>query len=113
MKRLGKHYKLVALSNVDRESFARTCAEPLNGVTFWRSYPAQDIGSYKPDLETFEYFLKHLNEDDKAEGGRGIAKDQNLHVSQSLFHDHKPAKQMGMSSVWINRKGALTRSGQD
>ena len=27
-----------------------------------------------------------------------------LHVAQSLFHDHVPAKREGLSSVWINRR---------
>jgi 2-haloalkanoic acid dehalogenase type II len=111
MKRLGKYYRLIAFSNVDKESFARTNAGPLNGVKFWRVYTAQDIGSYKPDLRNFEYLLKHLDKDDKSEGGQGITKDEDLHVAQSLFHDHRPAKKMGMSSVWINRKGAGTGSG--
>lgn len=106
MKRLGKYYKLVPLSNVDRASFARTNAGPLNGVQFWRVYVAEDVGSYKPDMRNFEYLLKHLDEDDKSEGGSGISKGQNLMVAQSLFHDHRPSKKIGMSSVWINRKGA-------
>jgi len=49
LKRLGKYYKLIVLSNVDSNSFARTNAGPLNGVKFWRVYAAQDIGSYKPN----------------------------------------------------------------
>lgn len=106
MKRLGKYYKLIPLSNVDRASFARTNAGPLNGVKFWRVYVAEDIGSYKPDLKNFEYLLKHLDEDDKSEGGSGISKEQNLMVAQSLYHDHKPSKQIGMASVWIDRKGS-------
>ncbi|KAI1618569.1 haloalkanoic acid dehalogenase [Exophiala viscosa] len=108
MNRLSKHYKLIALSNVDRDSFARTNAGPLKGLRFWRVFTAEDIGSYKPDPRNFEYLFKHLDEDDKEEGGPGITKDENLHVAQSLFHDHKPAKKLGTSSVWINRKGAGT-----
>ena len=27
-----------------------------------------------------------------------------LHVAQSLFHDHVPAKREGLPSVWINRR---------
>ncbi|KIX10137.1 haloacid dehalogenase, type II [Rhinocladiella mackenziei CBS 650.93] len=99
-QRLSKYYKLVPLSNVDRHSFGNTCAGPLNGVDFFRVYVAQDIGSYKPDLRNFEYLLKHVKED------AGVEKDEILHVAQSIFHDHVPAKKMGMSSVWINRKGA-------
>lgn len=106
MKRLGKYYKLVPLSNVDRASFARTNAGPLAGVDFWKVYVAEDIGSYKPDLRNFEYLLKHLDEDDKSEGGSGISKEQNLMVAQGLYHDHWPCKQIGMASVWINREGS-------
>lgn len=108
MNRLSKHYKLIALSNVDRDSFARTNAGPLEGLKFWRVFTAEDVGSYKPDTRNFEYLFEHLDGDDKAEGGPGIGKDENLHVAQSLFHDHKPAKKLGISSVWINRKGAGT-----
>ena len=33
-----------------------------------------------------------------------VARDRILHVAQSLYHDHVPAKQVGMSTVWINRR---------
>ena len=29
---------------------------------------------------------------------------QLLHVAQSLFHDHVPARREGLPSVWINRR---------
>ena len=93
-------FKLVPLSNVDRASFSRTCDGPLKGVDFFAIYTAQDIGSYKPDLRNFEYLIKHARED------AGVEKGEILHVAQSVFHDHVPAKKMGLASVWINRKGA-------
>jgi FMN phosphatase YigB (HAD superfamily) len=99
------------LSNIDNESFARTNAGPLGGIKFWRVYTAQDIGSYKPDLRNFEYLLKNIDEDDKSEGGQGISKEEDLHVAQSIFHDHVPVKKIGLSSVWINRKNIGTGSG--
>jgi 2-haloalkanoic acid dehalogenase type II len=105
-KRLSKYYKLIPVSNVDRDSFSKTCAGPLKGVDFFRVYTAQDIGSYKPDLRNFEYLLKHAKEDTG-----GVEKEEILHVAQSIFHDHVPAKKMGLSSVWINRKGAGMGSG--
>jgi FMN phosphatase YigB (HAD superfamily) len=127
MNRLSnsKHYRLIALSNVDRDSFVRTNAPdgPLKKLKFWRVFTAEDVGSYKPNPRNFEYMfehLKHIEDDDddeaeeEAEGGRGgqagigIGKDSNLHVAQSLFHDHVPAKKLGISSVWINRKEAGT-----
>lgn len=99
MTRLSKYYKLVPLSNVDRASFTNTLTGPLADVPFWKSYVASEIRSYKPDLRNFHYLLEHVDADRKAEGGEGLEKEEVLHVAQSLFHDHVPAKQMGMSSV--------------
>jgi 2-haloacid dehalogenase len=94
---LKGHYKLVILSNVDRTSFAGSNARL--GVAFDAIYTAQDIGSYKPDLANFHYMLAQLAE-------RGIAKSDILHTAQSLFHDHAPAKAVGLASAWIDRRHA-------
>jgi 2-haloalkanoic acid dehalogenase type II len=94
---LKQHYKLVILSNVDRTSFAGSNARL--GVTFDAIYTAQDIGSYKPDLANFRYMLDHLAE-------LGIARSDILHTAQSLFHDHAPAKAVGLASAWIDRRHA-------
>jgi 2-haloalkanoic acid dehalogenase type II len=95
---LKKHYKLVILSNVDRLSFRASNARLK--VAFDAIYPAQDIGSYKPSLNNFEYMLQQL----QADFGLG-AKDI-LHTAQSLFHDHAPANQIGLASAWIDRRHA-------
>ncbi len=60
-------------------------------------YTAQDIGSYKPDTANFTYMLEHLAE-------RGMAPSDILHTAQSLFHDHAPAKRVGLVSAWIDRR---------
>lgn len=98
---LGKYYKLIPLSNVDRDSFSQTLAGPLKGCHFDAIYTAQDIGSYKPDLKNFHYLLEH------AKSELGVEKEQLVHVAQSLFHDHRPAKQMDISSVWVDRGGFI------
>lgn len=92
---LKKFYKLVILSNVDRESFSGSNRRLQ--VEFDAIYTAQDIGSYKPDLRNFHYMLEHL-------ARLGIAKGDILHTAQSLFHDHAPAKQVGLASAWIDRR---------
>jgi 2-haloacid dehalogenase len=97
LRYLAQHYRLVVLSNVDKASFRRS-AERM-GVTFHRALTAEEIGSYKPSLRNFEYALAEL-------GKEGYGKDDILHVAQSLFHDHVPAAQIGLTSVWINRQGA-------
>ncbi|TWU74844.1 hypothetical protein ED733_001238 [Metarhizium rileyi] len=98
--RLSKFYKLVILSNVDRGSFAKTNAGPLHGLTFDLIITAQDVGSYKPDPRNFEYMLHEVK--DKL----GVDKDQIIQTAQSQFHDHHPARSMGIKSSWIVRPGA-------
>jgi FMN phosphatase YigB (HAD superfamily) len=34
-----------------------------------------------------------------------------LHAAQSLFHDIRPASELGISAVWVDRKGE--RLGED
>jgi 2-haloacid dehalogenase len=34
----------------------------------------------------------------------GLPQNKILHVAQSLFHDIVPAKALGLSTVWINRR---------
>ncbi len=93
---LKKHYKLVILSNVDRESFEGS--NQKLGVGFDAIYTAEDIGSYKPDRRNFEYLVSHIETD------FGIDKSQILHTAQSLFHDHVPATAMGLATAWIDRR---------
>jgi 2-haloacid dehalogenase len=33
----------------------------------------------------------------------GATPQQILHVAQSLYHDHVPAKALGLSTVWVRR----------
>jgi 2-haloalkanoic acid dehalogenase type II len=92
---LAGRYQLIILSNVDRYSFA--ASNRRLGVTFSSILTAQDIGSYKPSPRNFEALL--------AEAGRlGIREGRLLHVAQSLFHDHLPAKKAGLPTAWINRR---------
>ncbi|RBR07278.1 uncharacterized protein FIESC28_10777 [Fusarium coffeatum] len=100
LRRLGKHYKLVVLSNVDRESFSGSNSGPLQGVPFDLVITAQDVGSYKPSPRNFEYMLREV------ESKFGIPKEKVLQTAQSQYHDHQPAKKFGIKSSWIERPGA-------
>lgn len=97
LQRLQKHFKLVILSNVDRESFGRTLSDQLTGINFDAIYTAQEIGSYKPDLNNFRYLISHIDQD------LGVKKEDIIHTAQSLRHDHVPAHQIGLVSAWIER----------
>lgn len=95
LRYLKQHYKLVILSNVDRESFQ--ASNRKLDIAFDAVYTAQDIGSYKPDLRNFHYMIEKLAE-------QGYGKQDILHTAESLFHDHLPANQVGLASAWIHRR---------
>ena len=99
LRDLGSRFRLVALSNVDRASFAGSHARL--GHVFDAVYTAQDIGSYKPDPRNFDYLIDRCAAD-------GFQKSEILHVAQSLFHDHGPANAVGIASVWIDRRHGKT-----
>jgi 2-haloalkanoic acid dehalogenase type II len=92
---LGTRFKLIILSNVDRASFAGS--NTRLGVEFTSIITAQDVGAYKPSPRNFEALA--------SEAARlGIRPGGLLHVAQSLFHDHVPAKRAGLPTVWIHRR---------
>jgi len=93
---LKKHFKLVILSNVNRDGF--TASNKKLGVEFDAIYTAQDVGSYKPNPANFEYMLEKLKND------HGISADQILHTAQSMHHDHVPASQFNLTRAWIDRQ---------
>ncbi|TDD25288.1 haloacid dehalogenase type II [Nonomuraea diastatica] len=95
LERLSRRYKLIILSNVDRASFAGS-GKRL-GTTFTSVLTAEDIGSYKPDPRNFEALAREAER-------LGVTEGRLLHVAQSLFHDHVPAKAAGLPTVWINRR---------
>lgn len=101
LKRLGKHYKLIILSNVSDENIRRTVADQLAGARIDGVYTAEEIGSYKPSLNNFRYLFEHA----KRDFGVDEEKGELLHVAVSLTHDHVPAKALGLRSVWITRGG--------
>jgi len=96
LRLLKKHFKLVILSNVNRDGFA--ASNRKLGVDFDAIYTAQDVGSYKPDPANFDYLLEHIKSD------LDIDPDQILHTAQSLFHDHVPATTAGLARAWIDRQ---------
>lgn len=97
LRYLKRFYKLVILSNVNNASFAVSNARL--GVEFDAVITAEDAGSYKPSLANFHYMLDRLS-------NMGIGKGEILHTAESLFHDHKPANEIGLASCWIHRRHA-------
>ena len=99
MKTLGRRFRLAIISNTDDDLFART-NQQLDVAFDW-IVTAQQVKSYKPSLNNFRQALAHI----------GLPTEQVLHVAQSLFHDHVPAKQLGLETVWVNRRHGKAGSG--
>ena len=99
---LQQHYKLVIVSNVDRASFRHSNARL--GVAFDAVITAEDAGDYKPAPNHFQLALARLAD-------MGVPKDRVLHVAQSLYHDHVPAKRLGLATVWVNRRSDRASAG--
>ncbi len=97
--RLQARYRLMPITNCDDDLFARS-AERL-GITFDDVVTAEQAGAYKPDEAPFRLAFARA----------GVPPERILHVAQSLFHDHVTAQRLGLTSVWIDRRGARTGSG--
>jgi putative hydrolase of the HAD superfamily len=95
LARLGRHYRLIILSNVHRAGFQGS-NQRLRGE-FAAVITAEDVGAYKPAENHFRALAAALP-------ALGVERSGLLHVAQSLFHDHVPAKREGLPSVWINRR---------
>jgi 2-haloacid dehalogenase len=84
-------WKLAILSNTDRE-FIEASKQQI-GVPFDETVVASEIGSYKPGHRHWEEFFSRT----------GAERNRHVHVAASLFHDIAPARELGLTSVWINR----------
>ena len=92
LARLKTRFGLGVITNCDDDLFG--ASNRRLGVEFDWVVTAQSVGSYKPDPRNFTVAFERL----------GIPRERILHVAQSLFHDHAPAKRLGLSTVWIDRR---------
>ena len=99
LEALKQKYKLAVISNIDGDLFAAT-AKHLK-VEFDWVITAEQARSYKPSTRNFSRAIETM----------GIAPEKLLHVAQSLYHDIVPARSMGISTVWVNRRHDKTGSG--
>jgi 2-haloacid dehalogenase len=92
LARLATRFRLGVLTNCDDDLFAASNARL--GVTFDWVVTAEQVGSYKPAETNFQALFERVE----------VPRERILHVAQSRFHDHAPAKRLGMTSVWIDRR---------
>ncbi|GAA5155733.1 HAD family hydrolase [Pseudonocardia eucalypti] len=84
-------WRLALLTNCDRDIIGHTQRRlevPVDAIV-----TAEDVGAYKPALEHFHRFRD------------SFAPEHWVHVAQSHRHDMVPARELGLTRVWINRTG--------
>jgi 2-haloacid dehalogenase len=99
LTRLAERFQLGVITNCDDDLFELTAARL--GVRFDWIVTAQQVRAYKPDPAVFRAAFERID----------VPRDRILHVAQSLYHDHVPAKRLGLSTVWVDRRHGLTGSG--
>ncbi len=99
LARLADRYRLAVITNCDDDLFA--ASNRRLGVTFDAVITAEQVGSYKPSRRNFELALQRI----------GVPRERILHVAQSLFHDHVPAQELGLTTAWIDRRRGRPGSG--
>ncbi len=99
LARLSRRFRLAVITNCDDDLFA--ASNRRLGVTFDWVITAQQVGAYKPSRRNFEVAFERI----------GVPRQRILHVAQSLFHDHVPAKELGMTTAWIDRRRGRPGSG--
>lgn len=95
LRTLKSWHKLMVVSNVDKASFAKT--RHKLGVELDGLVTAEEVGAYKPDKRMFERAFAVARD-------MGVQPRQILHVGQSVFHDIAPAKELGVATVWVDRR---------
>lgn len=99
---LRRYFKLVILTNVDRDSFLAS-SRRLD-VRFDAVYTPQDVGTYKPDRLNFEFLARRLEK-------LGATPGQTLHAAHSLPQDVVATAAAGFASAWIDRRSISAASG--
>jgi 2-haloacid dehalogenase len=99
LAQLKRRFRLGVITNCDDDLFA--ASNRRLGVEFDWIVTAEQVGAYKPSEANFKLAFERL----------GLPRERIVHVAQSLFHDHVPAKRSGLTTVWINRRHDRPGSG--
>jgi 2-haloacid dehalogenase len=86
-------WKFALLTNCDRDIIALT--QRRLPAAFDAVVTAEDVSAYKPNHAHFRLFQSTF----------GSSADAWVHVAQSYFHDIRPAHELGITRVWVNRQG--------
>jgi 2-haloacid dehalogenase len=86
-------WRMALLTNCDRDLIAQT--QRRLPVSFDAVVTAEDVSAYKPNHAHFNLFKSTF----------GSSAATWIHVAQSYFHDIKPARELGIPRIWVNRQG--------
>jgi len=86
-------WKLALLTNCDRDIIALT--QRRLPASFDAVVTAEDVLAYKPSPAHFRLFQSTF----------GSSAEAWIHVAQSYFHDIRPAHELGITRIWVNRQG--------
>jgi putative hydrolase of the HAD superfamily len=98
LKRLRKHYRLVAMTNTDRVAFS--AYEYALQKPFDDAVTCDDAGCAKPDPRFFFFNLGR-------QSAHGYKQSDILHVAQSQYYDIGVGKELGYTVCWIERRQGL------
>ena len=86
-------WRFALLTNCDRDIIALT--QRRLPASFDAVVTAEDVAAYKPSPAHFLLFRSTF----------GASADVWIHVAQSYFHDIRPASELGIRRIWVNRQG--------
>ena len=92
LARLATRFRLGVITNCDDDLFERS--RRRLGVRFDWVVTAEQSGAYKPARASFDLAFSRID----------VPRDRILHVAQSLFHDHVPARALGLATAWVDRR---------
>lgn len=99
LRKLKSRFQLAIVSNTDDDLFADTAR--LLEVPFDWVITAQQARSYKPSHNNFRLALERI----------ALPPDAVLHCAQSIYHDVIPARELGLATVWVNRRAGKRGEG--
>jgi len=103
LRRLRRHYRLVAMTNAQRWAlahFATTLQRPFD-----LELACDDALCEKPDPQYFAYARGRI------ESLWGWRQPDILHVAQSQYHDIGVARRLGLTVCWVERRHGQPGSG--
>jgi 2-haloacid dehalogenase len=92
LDRLRQRFDLGVITNCDDSLFAYS--NDRLGRPFRWIVTAEQVRAYKPNHRNFEVALERI----------GKPQEHIVHVAQSLYHDHVPARELGLRTIWVNRR---------